>query len=723
MAQVPYSPVPEIRPALEPTPRPQIDTPLAAFGGLTAEATAHFGSTLDKVGDELFARAAAMQEMNQQAKADQASVDAATTMGQLHAKYTTLTGDAAVQAYPQYQKDLADTIAKSREGLESPYAQQYFDRDTRRFQMNYLTTAGSYAAQQNKQFNKDTLKASTDVTVQQIGVNPLDENAWNSSLDKIRANANQGMDLDGVPQDSPIRQAKIADEISKASAKRITEIAKTNPMTAQKFYDDAVKRGDLIGGDSLNAYNAVKNQQYTVGARNIGAEVTAGHANWVGESALPQSLARTGIKGIEGGNYAISGPMTYKNGQPAGQGLGAYQVMEYNLSPWLKEAGMPDMTKQQFLADHTAQDQLFDFKFGQLQTQYGSFNRAARAWFTGNPDAAADISDRQPGFKGHTVEQYLTTANAAMARSAPADMLANEGQKRADQLIPGDDTFAQQVQRHVMTVHSEDMKVQREAEFSNRQTIDNALNNYSPDGKLPTSPLDLAMSDKTGQFQKAWDAADPEDRAKYMKQFERNAGEGYAKTPENQMAYQRYLGVGLSPQSSPSDLKDFLSQDFGSMAMPQPERARLIQLQGEVFKNSAKNPALNSALSMLANTDPAVRQILSQDKSSDDRNQFTGALHEAIEQYMELNKKPPNDKDLQVIGAQLMRGMHSQHFWFQSSTSPLYNVPVPDNDKDQITKALTSAGQPVTDTNIRKAFIANRFNEFFTTGKMTDDGK
>lgn len=723
MAQVPYSPVPEIRPQLDPTPRPQIDTPLAAFGGLTAEATSHFGGALDKVGDELFARAAAMQEMNQQAAADRASVDAATQMGQLHAKYTTLTGDAAVQAYPQYQKDLADVVSKSREGLESPYAQQYYDRDTRRFQMNYLTTAGSYAAQQNKQFNKDTLKASTDVTLNQVGVNPLDQNAWNANLDKVKQNASQAMDLDGVPADSPIRTAKIDDEISKATARRISEIAKSQPQTAQTYLDDAMKRGDLKGGDALNAYNAVKNQQYTVGARNISAETTAGHNNWVGEQAVNTSMARTGIKGIEGGNYEIMGPQTYKNGQPAGQGLGAYQVMEYNLAPWLKEAGMAPMTSQQFLKDHTAQDQLFDFKFGQLQQQYGSFNKAARVWFTGSPNAPDDASDRQPGFKGHTVEQYLTSANAAMARTAPSEMLADHAGKLADNMSSGDDVLRDHAVRQTLSVHADDQKVQRDNEFQARTTIDNAINNYGPNGKLPTSPLDIIMNDKTGDVQKAWDAADPEVRAQYMKQFERNAGDGYAKTPENQMMFQRYLGIGLSPQSSPSDLKDFLSQDFGSKAMPQPEVARLIKLQGEVFKNSAKNPALNSALSMLANTDPAVRQILSQDKNSDDRNQFTGALHEAIEQYMELNKKPPNDKDLQVIGAQLMRGMHSQHFWFQSSTSPLYNVPVPDKDKDQITEALTSAGQPVTDAAIRKVFIANRFNEFFTKGTMTDDGK
>lgn len=720
MAQVPYSPVPEVAPQLSPTPGPHIDAPLDAFGGNIATAATHFGDTLSHVGDELFARAAAMQEMNQQAKADQASVDAATTMGQLHAKYTTLTGDAAVQAYPQYQKDLADAVTAGRAGLESPYAQQYYDRDTRRFQMNYLTTAGSYAAQQNKAFTKDTIKASIDNTINQVGVNPLDQNAWDANLDKVKAQTNQDMDTDGVPADSPIRTAKIDDITSKATAKRIMEIAKTDPMKAQGFFDDAVKRGDLKGGDSLNAYNAVKNQQYSVGSRNISAEVTSGHGNWVGEQQLPPSMARTGIKGIEGGNYDIQGPMTYSKGQPNGQALGAYQIMPQNLGPWLRDAGMPAMTPQQFLADHNAQDQLFDFKFGQFQQQYGSFNRAARAWFTGSPDAADDVSDRQPGVKGHTVEQYLQTANAAMARVAPPDMLTAEGQKRADALLPNDEVFGQQVGRHIATVHGEDMKVQREAEFNNKQTIQSALNNVGPDGKLPTSPLQISMSDKSGEFQKAWDAAQPTDRAQFMKQLERNAGDGYAKTPENQAAYQRYLGIGVSPQSSPSDLKDFMSTDFGAMALPQPQRAQLIKLQSEVFKNSVKNPALSSAMSTLSNTDPAIRQVLSQDKSSDDRNQFTGALHEAIEQFMETNKKPPTDKDVQVIGAQLMRGMHSQSFWFQSSTSPLYNVPIPESERKDISDALINHNQPVTEQSVRRAFIAGRFNEFYTKGTISD---
>ena len=49
--------------------------PLAAFGGLTADATSKLGQTADQVGNELYQRAIALQEFNEQVKADQASSD------------------------------------------------------------------------------------------------------------------------------------------------------------------------------------------------------------------------------------------------------------------------------------------------------------------------------------------------------------------------------------------------------------------------------------------------------------------------------------------------------------------------------------------------------------------------------------------------------------------------------------------------------------------------
>ena len=51
--------------------------------------------------------------------------------------------------------------------------------------------------------------------------------------------------------------------------------------------------------------------------------------------------------------------------------------MQGNLQPWLKEAGMPAMSEQEFINDHAAQDKLAGFKLAQYQDETGSANEAA----------------------------------------------------------------------------------------------------------------------------------------------------------------------------------------------------------------------------------------------------------------------------------------------------------------------------------------------------------
>lgn len=94
------------------------------------------------------------------------------------------------------------------------------------------------------------------------------------------------------------------------------------------------------------------------------------------------------IASIEsGGRYDRVGPT-----HPSyGRALGRYQVMEANLPTWLREAGLPAMTAEQFLASREAQDAVFQHRFGQYVQRYGP-EGAAAAWFAGeggmrNPNA------------------------------------------------------------------------------------------------------------------------------------------------------------------------------------------------------------------------------------------------------------------------------------------------------------------------------------------------
>jgi hypothetical protein len=127
------------------------------------------------------------------------------------------------------------------------------------------------------------------------------------------------------------------------------------------------------------------------------------------------------IASIEsGGRYDLVGPTNPRYGRA----LGRYQVMEANLPEWLRDAGLPSMSAEQFLASPQAQDAVFRHRFGQYVDRYGP-ERAAAAWFAGekgmsNPNAS-DVF-------GTTVSGYMQRFNRALgggdAAAAPGPAAA-----------------------------------------------------------------------------------------------------------------------------------------------------------------------------------------------------------------------------------------------------------------------------------------------------------
>src|SRR5882762_8557839 len=106
MVQVPYNPVPSQTLADIPAPEMNPRIPSAAFGGEAAQALSGFGKTAEHVGDEIFARAIALQNLNNEAEATEADAKYMQTAGDLHAEFNAKQGKERVDAYPKYKQDL-----------------------------------------------------------------------------------------------------------------------------------------------------------------------------------------------------------------------------------------------------------------------------------------------------------------------------------------------------------------------------------------------------------------------------------------------------------------------------------------------------------------------------------------------------------------------------------------------------------------------------------------
>jgi hypothetical protein len=95
----------------------------------------------------------------------------------------------------------------------------------------------------------------------------------------------------------------------------------------------------------------------------------------------PYRDAISSIESAGSGGYDAIGPLTKHGDRPYGR----YGVMGANIPQWTNQILGTQMTPNQFLADHGAQDAVFNSQFGSYLKSTGSPQDAASMWFTGLP--------------------------------------------------------------------------------------------------------------------------------------------------------------------------------------------------------------------------------------------------------------------------------------------------------------------------------------------------
>lgn len=225
---------------------------------------------------------------------------------------------------------------------------------------------------------------------------------------------------------------------------------------------------------------------YGVGPQGAAAPASASPAAPGGSNA--NAIAGTESGGQPNNGYGAIGPPADKNGARA---VGRYQVMDYNVGPWTKEALGQELTPQQFLQSREAQDKVFETKFGQYVTQYGSPQAASRAWFAGpqgmnNPNAT-DVN-------GMTPQRYEAqfTQNGGGGAAAPTAQPGGASTPPAAPLIPRPAPDPQVVQEVVG-------RVQRGL-ISRADGIKEIEANRDKNQQLLQSQADKTYSQKLGDY-------------------------------------------------------------------------------------------------------------------------------------------------------------------------------------------------------------------------------
>jgi len=697
MPQVPYSGVPSVEPQFQPTPRYSANTPEAAFGGATAQALTHLGSSFGEVGNELFARAQAMQDLANHSEAQEASSKYMEQAGKLHADYSALQGKDAVNGYNPYVQSLRDARISIRDGLSNPMVQKMYDADSRSFEARSIFNGAGHAATENKQYAIGAATARVQSSRNAALVDPTDEAGFQAHVTDTIRNTTAQWQLKGADQDTIDSANHKA--VSDLWYDRIAGLARSQPFTASKLLDRATADGKIQGEDIGKLTSIVRDATHTVGARNISNEVRSGSdLSW---GAKPVSIgdAKFAIGTFESGNnYQSVGVQTAH-----GKALGRYQVMEDFLPEFLQKAGLPSMTPKEFLNSASAQDKVFESVFGGYMKDKGSFNDAASMWFSGKPAAqAGNVKDAN----GTTVPGYLTATNAILAKNAGLPDQVSAGRSAADKLSPNDPLLADYAEQRIIADHNQQLAAKRDFDYKNRQAVEGGLIGGDKGGRLPTSVDDLKAQGP--EVEAAWQQLPDADKRRYMSVMARNAKGDVVMTEDRLREYQRLKGLSFNDPGA------FLDTDVIGADLPMSTRKELVNLQQQTLKNAAQDPRVLHALSLLK---PMMDQAQI-DRKSDAQgyDRFVGTLQDQLQDYANVAKKPADAKAIQEIGQRLLQQHVTSSGFFWDSKSPVYNLEVPDAERTKILADpyWKDRGVVPTDDMIQRIFVRQMYNQLYS---------
>lgn len=716
-SQVPYSGAPSVAPQDAPIPNRQASAPPDAFGIGVGQSIQHLGAAQQGAGNELWNRAIALQQMNQQADAANAVADFTTKLGERYAQYRSLQGKAAVDGYSPYIDDVNNIREQVGSGLSSDYARKVYLQESRSIQARSVFSAAAHSADQFKHYQIGSTQASAENSGRLVSMHPDDDALFQAKLSQNQSVVEQLSTIQGgwTDEQKANYKAKLDSTLVMDRAK---SLANSDPFAADKFLTSAIKKGQISAGDAGQLSNYIRNIKNNIGTRNETAKLFGGDIGSIGNQIIPIAAAREAIAANESsGNYNPAHPeVTHKvNGQVITErALGRYGVMQSNLQAWLKEAGMPAMTEAAFLNDHAAQDKLFDFKFGQYMQEGGSANAAANKWFTGSYNPPASAND------GHTsAPAYLQKFRSGLAKSMNLKGLVSAAEAHADDIAPGDLGFKQDYVNRVQTQFSHNNFQARQDQIAQSQIILDAM---QPDasGKLPTSIdsiTDPAVHDIYNNNTKL--------RASMNKQFAANAVGGYAPTEANQAQYHYLRGMFLDPLAPADARAEAMQTNIESLEMPWKDRKELLGLQTKAWKQADHNPALGQAMHTLM---PMLAEAgITPQKSKTRFYQFQSTLFDVLQQK-QATGKPYNPDEIKQVGAALLRDVSKPGALFGSAWPTQYKafeMPVPEDERKKIIAAYKANNNGVEPTKqiIQDFYNVKMFNEFYASRPKADLNK
>lgn len=291
MPQVPYQPFATEHPGGPGPGGVRVDTPQAAFGGAVGHALEGLGKGIEHAGSELYQRAAALQQLQNETDATNAKTEFMTQAGLLREQFGTMEGRKAAEALPKLQKDLAGARDGIRSSLKNDAARKMYDGESLGVMGRVIFSAAGHAGQQTKQANDQAIDASINSKMTDIYNNGYYP-GWENEIKTLMAQKSSIKGWDPETEEKNLRAIT-----STAKSHYLTGLAQREPMRAMEEYGKV--KGTLNPDDDLRVQHSLTAAGRTSVSRVLAqkemakttdepAEVRAARVGEEAEKALPQ---------------------------------------------------------------------------------------------------------------------------------------------------------------------------------------------------------------------------------------------------------------------------------------------------------------------------------------------------------------------------------------------------------------------------------------------------
>lgn len=698
-----YNPVPQASQMIA-TPNRQVSTPVEAFGGATAQALGHLGSVAQHVGDEIYARARALQDLQNETEATDADTKYMIASADAQAQFGALEGEAKAKAFPGHVEGLQKLREEIGKGLSNPMSRKLYDNSSKRFMGREIFNSAGQAATAQKHAAIGASTARVEAAASTI-TNPLNEDDFNARIDLTTKELERLAIDQGWSEDE--KNNRLGKQISALWRNRIEILSRTAPLSAQQMME---KNKDKLRESDWKVLEPRMQAAMRGTYSRIIAEVTnAGWGPYMTQtdidraSGVEEPLLRI-VKEAQRANPEIQ----FTIGGEGGRRTAAQQTRLVALG-----------RSQTYNSDHLRGTAIDLVPLG----PDGKPNYKDKEGLAKIETAMMEASQRlgiplQPKSKSFTSwdPYHFSLGTGYDPKSAPKaveEPLSGRVERAKDyarKINPDDSVFADYVEQRVIADHTRTLAIKRDSDFRAKNTVDGAIVGAFGSGKLPTTVEELKSA--SPEVAAAWDSLDESKQRAYLGYLAKNAKGESGWTQEGLRRYRQLIGL------SNSDPAEFLNTDVIGENVPNSAKRELVKLQEARKQKAEGDPRVRQAMQLLLPILGPADLARRTDSNKDRYDQYVGALQDQIELFTRENKTPPKNKDIQEIGARLLQEQSTPGWLFGNiwpNKNPLFNIPVPEKDEERIKASPLWAQRGVTPTPemIRRVYAAEQYQKLY----------